>query len=601
MSITTELARAQDLLRRGQVSAAEAVCRELLRLAPRDAGATHLLGIVRKQAGDFATAEQYLRSSIDLAPQRPDFRHNLANLLRALGRYGDAEAAYRSALGLDASFRPARLGLIGLYNDVGQYAPAEAEARRLIASNAKDADALTALGVALRGQGRMPEAEAAYRSALATAPNNVVARHNLGALLSQLGRAEDSLVELDRAAAAGLHGRELSFNRGRALFDLYRFDEAERSFEEAVKAAPGDVESHVALAKLRHMRGEADFGRSLREAAIQRPQEIRLHTTYAEVLRRGGDRSGAERALRPLLAGSSDRPPSVLMALASVLHDSDRVPEALALAREASSKDPDNANLADGLVSILLSSGAADEAWPIIEREQGRAPLHQGWLAYRATAARLLGNDEYRWLYDYDAFVRPYDLQPPAGWSSIEAFHADLIPALEARHRFEAHPLDQSLRGGTQTARNLLTDPEPVIQSFIRALAEPIAAYRAAIGYDPAHALRSRNRGDTRLAGCWSVRLRRGGFHVNHVHPEGWISSAYYVSVPPEVADETVRSGWIKFGEPRFPVPGAGAERFVQPRPGRLVLFPSYMWHGTTPITGDAPRMTIAFDAVPEI
>jgi hypothetical protein len=29
------------------------------------------------------------------------------------------------------------------------------------------------------------------------------------------------------------------------------------------------------------------------------------------------------------------------------------------------------------------------------------------------------------------------------------------------------------------------------------------------------------------------------------------------------------------------------------------VLFPSYMWHGTTPITGDQPRMTIAFDAVP--
>jgi hypothetical protein len=37
----------------------------------------------------------------------------------------------------------------------------------------------------------------------------------------------------------------------------------------------------------------------------------------------------------------------------------------------------------------------------------------------------------------------------------------------------------------------------------------------------------------------------------------------------------------------------------VQPRPGRLVLFPSYMWHGTMPIEGEAPRMTIAFDMVP--
>jgi len=94
--------------------------------------------------------------------------------------------------------------------------------------------------------------------------------------------------------------------------------------------------------------------------------------------------------------------------------------------------------------------------------------------------------------------------------------------------------------------------------------------------------------------------LRREGYHVNHVHPQGWISSAYYVSVPAEVEDETERSGWIKFGEPRFPVPGADAERYVKPRAGRLVLFPSYMWHGTMPIHGDEARMTIAFDAVPE-
>ena len=85
---------------------------------------------------------------------------------------------------------------------------------------------------------------------------------------------------------------------------------------------------------------------------------------------------------------------------------------------------------------------------------------------------------------------------------------------------------------------------------------------------------------------------------MNHVHPEGWISSAYYAEVPGEVEDVSSKSGWIKFGEPRYPVPGVVAEKFVQPKQGRLVLFPSYMWHGTTPIHGDEPRMTIAFDVV---
>ena len=39
--------------------------------------------------------------------------------------------------------------------------------------------------------------------------------------------------------------------------------------------------------------------------------------------------------------------------------------------------------------------------------------------------------------------------------------------------------------------------------------------------------------------------------------------------------------------------------RAIQPKPGRLVLFPSYMWHGTIPFHADAVRTTIAFDVVP--
>ena len=587
-------------MRRGNWAEAESLCRARLSARPHDADATHLLGLVRKQAGDFVSAEQLLRRSVELAPRRADFHHNLANLLRGRARYGDAEAAFRAALAVDPAFRPARLGLAGLYNQAGQYAVAESEARRLLAIDARNADAHVALGVAQRGQGRIGDAEATYRAALQIAPGNVVARHNLGALLGQLDRAEESIAELDRAAASGLRGREISFNRGRALFSLYRFDDAEAAFEDALRAAPADVETHVQLAKIRHMRGDADFARAVREAAIARASDLRLQLTYAEILRRGGDREGAERALRPILRDERGRTPATLIALAATLHEMDRVAEALPLAREAHVLAPDDGAVSDELVTLLLSAGEPDEAWPLIERESARNPLNQGWFAYRATAARLLGRPDYGILYDYDAFVRPYDLAPPSGWSSIEAFHADLVPALEARHRLESHPLDQSLRGGTQTARSLLTDPSPVIRAFIEALAEPIQAYRDALGFDPAHPLRSRNRGATRIVGAWSVRLRRGGYHVNHVHPEGWVSSAYYVSVPPEVQDETLRSGWIKFGEPRYAVPGVTPERFVQPRAGRLVLFPSYMWHGTTPITGDAPRMTIAFDAVPD-
>ena len=68
---------------------------------------------------------------------------------------------------------------------------------------------------------------------------------------------------------------------------------------------------------------------------------------------------------------------------------------------------------------------------------------------------------------------------------------------------------------------------------------------------------------------------------MNHLHPAGWISSAYYVSLPEATKAGDSQEGWIKFGEPRWTTPKCGVEKVVQPKEGRLVLFPSYMWHGT--------------------
>ena len=171
---------------------------------------------------------------------------------------------------------------------------------------------------------------------------------------------------------------------------------------------------------------------------------------------------------------------------------------------------------------------------------------------------------------------------------------------LRERHGFETHPLDQSLRFGSQNPRSLLSDPRLVIAALIESLKTAIEACRETVGYDSGHAFLERNQGSRRIVGCWSVELRPGGFHVSHIHPEGWLSSAYDVEVPKTPANSADKSGWIKFGEPRVPTQGAGPAHYEQPRAGRLVPFSSYMWHGTVPFRSDEPRMTVAFDVVPE-
>jgi hypothetical protein len=101
-----------------------------------------------------------------------------------------------------------------------------------------------------------------------------------------------------------------------------------------------------------------------------------------------------------------------------------------------------------------------------------------------------------------------------------------------------------------------------------------------------------------RYASLWSARLTNEGYQPNHVHDRGWISSAYYVSVLPNERLHDVHAGHLKLGEPNRPAAGCGPERFIEPEVGKLVLFPSYMWHGTVPFEG-SERLSLAFDVLP--
>ncbi|HNR21780.1 MAG TPA: tetratricopeptide repeat protein [Steroidobacteraceae bacterium] len=592
------LPEALRLLQGGQLAAAETTCRQVLSRHPRDPAAIHLLGLIRKDAGDVAACERLMRESIAIEPRSAEFRANLASLLRRLGRMEEAEACYRDALALDPRNRAARLSLARTLVDLGRPGDAEAECRTLIASGTAEAAVWSLLATALRSQHRLEESEAAFRRAIEIDPRQGAAHHNLGALLSQLERAGEALQALQQARQRGVSGFELEFNSGRALMQLTRLDEAERAFEAAVALQPLHVEAQLNLARLRWLRGDADFARSVRAAAAAHPDDVAIQMLFGRVLWRAGDLAGAEALLRDLLARRGSMPQARSM-LAMVLFESGRPAEAQHEALEAARAQPGEPTVDDPLVSILLARGLADEAMPYILGQRARQPNEQLWIAHEATAARLLGKALYEELYDYDRVVRKFELETPKGWSSMQELNAAAIEALAKRHVAATHPLDQSLRHGTQTLASLLTDPDPAIRALIKAFEGPIESYRALIGTDAAHPLSARNTAPARLAGAWSVRLQKEGFHVNHVHPEGWISSAYYVSVPAEVADDAQMSGWIKFGEPRIPTPGATAERYIRPSAGSLVLFPSYMWHGTNAIHGNDARITIAFDAVP--
>ena len=137
---------------------------------------------------------------------------------------------------------------------------------------------------------------------------------------------------------------------------------------------------------------------------------------------------------------------------------------------------------------------------------------------------------------------------------------------------------------------------EPQLRALKAHLLDTIAEHMASLPpADPKHPLLRYRDASPQLAGSWSVRLSGAGFHVSHIHPRGVLSSALYVSVPGEL-DRDAREGWLELGRPPAAC-GVGLEPLAQfePQPGRLVLFPSYLFHGTRPFTR-GERLSVAFD-----
>jgi tetratricopeptide (TPR) repeat protein len=557
-----QLQFASSLLQQGKRDEAIARLRALIAAAPKIAHAHRLLGVALEEMGD------------------------------PLG----AESAFRKALAADPDLTAAAVGLAEVLRNADRGGEAiEILAPRVTAATS-DLTVLTYHASALQSVGRFDEALVSLRRAVATSPANAVAEHNLAGALGDARRFAESESTARRALAKGLDAAETWLVLARALSAQDRPAEADDAYREALRRRPGYADALGDLAKLEWTRtGDAELSLAvIEEAIVGQPRTPALLLHRAKVLEYAGDLAGAEETLDQALAIVDD---PILHAAAAQLAVRSDPQRGLAHAQRAFALRPDNYSVISTLCQAKLAVGRPDEAAPLAELLCERQDWDQYALALLATAWRLQGDPRYGDLYDYDRVVGTFRLDTPDGWPSLEAFLADMKQALQPLHPFRGHPIGQSVRGGSQTRQDLTRAADPSIRAFFQAIDGPIRRYIAGLGTG-ADPLRRRITGGYRMSEIWSVRLRPSGFHADHIHHRGWLSSACYIALPSAV--ERGQEGWLKFGEPGIPTaPPLGPERFVKPEVGQLILFPSYMWHGTAPFSGDEPRLSAAFDLLP--
>ncbi len=484
------------------------------------------------------------------------------------------------------------LGSAGRFDDAAEVAAA-------IADKDMACEAWRLLSRVNANTQRFEAARFAIEIALQHKPESRVVRLERALVMEQQGQHAESLAEIEALVGLAADSPSLLVHFARALRFAGRMEEAEQQLEAGLLRWPTDVPLHTQLAELRWRRGMGEASTEFIESAIARfPRELGLRLVTADHLRNAGH---AGKALALLEEGLKVAPDSAafLTSIGVLLDDLGRPDDALPYLTTAVERAANPAPAKRNLAATLLRLGRAAEGLRLCDELSANAPDDQQLIAYRATALRLLGEPSYGELHDYERLVRIYRLQQPARFANIGEFNAAFAHELSKLHRPEQRPLAQSLRGGTQTERNLPAG-NPLIAEFFAMLDAPIRDYIARLRTNGSHPTDRRKSAGYRLAGSWSVQLQPGGFHTNHVHPQGWLSSAYYIEVPDVVADDTSREGWLKFGEPGLPIAGCPPDHFVKPAAGMLVLFPSYLWHGTVAFSEGGRRLTAAFDVVPD-
>jgi len=600
--LAESMRRISGLLQSGQYSAAHSQLESLVAANPDYVEGLRLLAGTKQALGDPAQAESLLRRALEIDPAWAPTLTTLAELLLTAGRGAEAVGLLQRAIQGSPPYPRAALLLVRHYLDAGQPALALEIATPWCNSGKVDDD-LSALHVAAYAAlGRQDEAVANYRRLVALAPDNPIATHTLAVALNAANQPEEAERVVRQTLCSTRPTAAMHHTHARSLISLERFDQAELALRECVKLEPRRAEAQDSLAQLIWMRTGSiiEATRVLDQALEKYPHDDALWATKAALLQGAGDARGgyaclAERAARP-------QPHPMLLIRAGLAALEFEPATALSLAEQALRAQPSNPTARKLLCAAYLGVGDGAAAMAECAILLEATPDDQYLIAMQTTALRLLNDPRYAAMCDYHKMVLSTPLETPPGWPDLTSFLTELASRLDALHNPHGHRLlYQSLRQGTETTQDLSRSQDPVIQALFHAFTAPIARYRDHIGQGQ-DALRRRNRGASRFNGSWSVRLHSAGYHTSHVHPRGWISSACYIQLPDSMRAERTAEGILSFGAPGLvTTPALNAEWSVRPEVGLLVLFPSYFWHGTLPFHSEQPRLTVAFDVVPDI
>jgi tetratricopeptide (TPR) repeat protein len=236
------LEQALDLHGQGRLAEAERLYEQVLAANPNQAGARHMLGVLRAQQGRNQEALDLIAPVVAANPGDALALANFGNVLNALHRREEALQNLDRALALAPGYPDGWCNRANVLQDMGRLEEALASYDRALSLKPDFLLALNNRGNTLLKLQRYEAALGSYDYALALNPNYAEAHSNRADVLQRLCRYDEALAGYEQALAIAPDLALTWNNRGAALQHLGRLEEARESFARAAQLAPGTPE-----------------------------------------------------------------------------------------------------------------------------------------------------------------------------------------------------------------------------------------------------------------------------------------------------------------------------------------------------------------------
>lgn len=430
-----------------------------------------------------------------------------------------------------------------------------------------DTALLSELGLSHLAAGELLAAEEQLRAAGEQAPDNATILTNLGAVLQQRGHLREAIDCYERALAAEPDDLYLRCNLAKAHSDAGDAQQALQACKQlgGVDAHPMALATHGAV--LIDQENYVEARRLLEQVVASHFPDDMAHVNLALACQALGDSSAAIIALKNALE-----------------------------------INPYNARAVSDLANCLCAADEHGGALELCERFLAEHPGERLVIGSYALALHNAGQHEQALeLTNSDDLIQVIDLPTAEGFDSIAAFNQQLTEEIRHNPSLLANPVSKSTMGGDQTGE-LDLHATPAMQAlnkmFGRGLEMAASHYsEAGLHQHPAMA----GAREPRTLRAWGTVIHAGGQQSAHMHPLAWLSGVYYAHLPTDMTASDSEAGWLEFNHPpeRFHRTSPTRTWRIEPREGRLIVFPSWFWHQTIPFESADDRISVAFDAVP--